>query len=226
MGAQSPPPLAGRASRVNQFDLHRPYIDDITLVSPSGRPVRRETHDLIDVWFDSGSMPYAPVALPFENQEVFKIISPADFIAEMDQTRGWFYTLHAIATMCYDSVAFKNVVSNGLVLDKEGNKMSKSKGNVVDPFETIAEYGTRRHALVYDEQCALEGFKFTNLQVSSKLCSSGTLFNTYNFFALYANLDGFKMDSASFHETQRTGPLDHLQTLLARERSAHEPWTT
>src|SRR5678816_4424587 len=122
-------------------DLHRPYIDDVVLVSADGRAMRRET-DLIDVWFDSGSVPYAQWHYPFENQDKFKENYPADFIAEgVDQTRGWFFTLHAIAAMVFDSVAFKNVVSNGLVLDKNGNKMSKRLGNAVDPFETIEKYG-------------------------------------------------------------------------------------
>ena len=186
-------------------DLHRPYIDDIVLVSPSGKPMRREL-DLIDVWFDSGSMPYAQWGLDYEKlkngddkpfKTPFEVSYPATFIAEgVDQTRGWFYTLHAIAGMVYDSVAFKNVVSNGLVLDKEGNKMSKSKGNVVDPFETIAEYGadaTRWYMMANANPW--DNLKFdTNgiLETRNKLF--GTLFNTYNFFALYANLDGFKMD--------------------------------
>ncbi len=176
-------------------DLHRPYIDEVILVSHDGRPMKREL-DLIDVWFDSGSMPYAQWHYPFENQEAFKRNYPADFIAEgVDQTRGWFYTLHAIATMCFDSVAYKNVVSNGLVLDKEGNKMSKSKGNVVDPFITIAEHGadaTRWYMMANADPW--ENLKFDEgglLEVRNKYF--GTLFNTYNFFALYANLDGFVM---------------------------------
>ncbi|MCF8239377.1 MAG: isoleucine--tRNA ligase [Saprospiraceae bacterium] len=176
-------------------DLHRPYIDEILLVSHDGRPMKREL-DLIDVWFDSGSMPYAQWHYPFENQEAFKRNYPADFIAEgVDQTRGWFYTLHAIATMCFDSVAYKNVVSNGLVLDKEGNKMSKSKGNVVDPFITIAAHGadaTRWYMMANADPW--ENLKFDEgglLEVRNKYF--GTLFNTYNFFALYANLDDFVM---------------------------------
>ena len=192
-------------NRWDGSDLHRPYIDDIVLVSPSGKPMRREL-DLIDVWFDSGSMPYAQWGLDYEKlkngddkpfKTPFEVSYPATFIAEgVDQTRGWFYTLHAIAGMVYDSVAFKNVVSNGLVLDKEGNKMSKSKGNVVDPFETIAEYGadaTRWYMMANANPW--DNLKFdTNgiLETRNKLF--GTLFNTYNFFALYANLDGFKMD--------------------------------
>lgn len=176
-------------------DLHRPFIDDIVLVSDEGHPMRRET-DLIDVWFDSGSMPYAQWHYPFENEEIFKTQFPADFIAEgVDQTRGWFYTLHAIATMCFDTVAYKNVISNGLVLDKDGNKMSKSKGNVVDPFTTIADHGadaTRWYMMANADPW--ENLKFDEqglVEVRNKYF--GTLFNTYNFFALYANLDGFTM---------------------------------
>ncbi|MEZ5032737.1 MAG: isoleucine--tRNA ligase [Saprospiraceae bacterium] len=188
--------MANKVLKLDQHvpnDLHRPYIDEIILVSHDGRPMHREA-DLIDVWFDSGSMPYAQWHYPFENEETFQRNYPADFIAEgVDQTRGWFYTLHAIATMCFDSVAYKNVVSNGLVLDKEGNKMSKSKGNVVDPFETINTYGadaTRWYMMANADPW--ENLKFDEaglLEVRNKYF--GTLFNTYNFFALYANLDGF-----------------------------------
>ncbi|MCB9313798.1 MAG: isoleucine--tRNA ligase [Lewinellaceae bacterium] len=188
--------MANKVLKLDQHvpnDLHRPYIDEIILVSHDGRPMHREA-DLIDVWFDSGSMPYAQWHYPFENEETFRRNYPADFIAEgVDQTRGWFYTLHAIATMCFDSVAYKNVVSNGLVLDKEGNKMSKSKGNVVDPFETINTYGadaTRWYMMANADPW--ENLKFDEaglLEVRNKYF--GTLFNTYNFFALYANLDGF-----------------------------------
>lgn len=213
------------------MDLHRPYIDDIILVSPSGQPMRREL-DLIDVWFDSGSMPYAQWHYPFENQEVFKNNFPANFIAEgVDQTRGWFYTLHAIATMVFDSVAFKNVVSNGLVLDKEGNKMSKSKGNVVDPFETIAEYGadaTRWYMMANANPW--DNLKFDTggiLEVRNKLF--GTLFNTYNFFALYANLDGFKMDESNVLPYERRSELDRwviskLYSLVADYREAMDDY--
>ena len=175
------------------LDLHKPYVDDIVLVSATGKPMKR-VPDLIDVWFDSGAMPYAQWHFPFENKETFKQNFPADFIAEgVDQTRGWFYTLHALAVLLFDSVAYKTVVSNGLVLDKSGNKMSKRLGNVVDPFGTINNYGadaTRWYlitnaspwdSLKFDE----EGIK----EVQRKFF--GTLYNTYQFFALYANVDGF-----------------------------------
>ena len=187
---------ANEALSLNQAvpqDLHRPYIDDITLVSDNGQKMTRET-DLIDVWFDSGSMPYAQLHYPFENKENFDLKYPADFIAEgVDQTRGWFFTLHAIATMVFDSVAFKNVVSNGLVLDKNGVKMSKRLGNAIDPFDTIGTYGadaTRwymiSNASPWDNlKFDLEGVG----EVQRKFF--GTLYNTYSFFSLYANIDGF-----------------------------------
>ncbi len=174
-------------------DLHRPYIDEVTLVSQDGRPMTREL-DLIDVWFDSGSMPYAQWHYPFENNEKFETNFPADFIAEgVDQTRGWFYTLHAIASMVFDSVAFKNVVSNGLVLDKNGHKMSKRLGNAVDPFETIATYGadaTRWYMISNAQPWDNLKFDLAGLEeVRRKFF--GTLFNTYSFFSLYANIDEF-----------------------------------
>ncbi len=178
-----------------KIDLHRPYVDDIILVSESGKPMKRET-DLIDVWFDSGAMPYAQLHYPFENKELVdeRTYYPADFIAEgVDQTRGWFFTLHAIATMIFDSVAYKNVVSNGLVLDKNGNKMSKRLGNAVDPFSTIDKYGSDplrwymiTNASPWDNlKFDIEGVE----EVRRKFF--GTLYNTYSFFALYANVDGF-----------------------------------
>jgi isoleucyl-tRNA synthetase len=177
-----------------KVDLHRPYVDDIFLVSPSGQPMYREP-DLIDVWFDSGAVPYAQWHYPFENQEVFKKNFPADFIAEgVDQTRGWFFTLHALAVMLEDSVAFKNVIANGLVLDKNGNKMSKRLGNAVDPFATIAQFGpdaTRWYMIANSPPW--DNLKFDQagvVEVQRKFF--GTLFNTYSFFALYANLDGFQ----------------------------------
>ena len=175
-------------------DLHRPYIDEVVLVAEDGRPMRREL-DLIDVWFDSGSMPYAQWHYPFENKEKFEQNYPADFIAEgVDQTRGWFYTLHAIATMAFDSVAFKNVVSNGLVQDKDGRKMSKRLGNAVEPFETLAKYGadaSRWYMISNAPPWDNLKFDLSGLEeVQRKFF--GTLFNTYSFFALYANIDGFK----------------------------------
>ncbi len=175
------------------FDLHRPYVDDIILVSPSGKSMRREA-DLIDVWFDSGAMPYAQFHYPFEHGEELEEYFPADFIAEgVDQTRGWFFTLHAIATMVFDNVSFKTVVSNGLVLDKLGNKMSKRLGNAVDPFETIEKYGadaTRWYMLTNSQPWDNLKFDIEGVaEVQRKFF--GTLYNTYNFFALYANIDGF-----------------------------------
>ncbi len=177
------------------IDLHRPYVDDIILVSPSGKPMKRET-DLIDVWFDSGSMPYAQLHYPFENKELIDSRSyyPADFIAEgVDQTRGWFFTLHAIATMVFDSVAFKNVVSNGLVLDKNGNKMSKRLGNAVDPFGAIEKFGSDplRWYMITNSS-PWDNLKFDTDGVDEvRRKFFGTLYNTYSFFALYANVDGF-----------------------------------
>ncbi|MDQ3193268.1 MAG: isoleucine--tRNA ligase [Bacteroidota bacterium] len=176
-----------------KFDLHRPYVDDIILVSPTGNKMFREA-DLIDVWFDSGAMPYAQLHYPFENKESLNENFPADFIAEgVDQTRGWFFTLHAISTMVFDSIAYKNVVSNGLVLDKNGQKMSKRLGNATDPFETLSKYGpdaTRWYMITNAQpwdnlKFDLEGI----VEVQRKFFS--TLYNTYNFFALYANIDGF-----------------------------------
>ena len=175
------------------FDLHRPFVDDIILVSTSGKAMHRES-DLIDVWFDSGSMPYAQLHYPFENKEMFEQSYPADFIAEgVDQTRCWFFTLHAIASILFDSVAFKNVVSNGLVLDKNGNKMSKRLGNAADPFETLEEYGadaTRWYMISNAQPWDNLKFDLDGLaEVKRKFF--GTLYNTYAFFALYANIDGF-----------------------------------
>lgn len=175
------------------LDLHKPYVDDITLVSATGQPMKR-VPDLIDVWFDSGAMPYAQHHFPFENKEEFKKSFPADFIAEgVDQTRGWFYTLHALGVLLFDSVAYKTVVSNGLVLDKNGNKMSKRLGNVVDPFETINKYGadaTRWYLITNASPWDSLKFDMGGIQeVQRKFF--GTLYNTYQFFALYANVDGF-----------------------------------
>ena len=189
--------VAGDMSKANyeQFDLHKHVVDRITLKASDGRPMRREA-DLIDVWFDSGSMPYAQWHYPFENKEKIDAGQsyPADFIAEgVDQTRGWFYTLHAIATMVFDSVAYKNVVSNGLVLDKNGQKMSKRLGNAVDPFETLGQYGpdATRWYMISNAQ-PWDNLKFDAdgiTEVQRKFF--GTLHNTYNFLALYANIDGY-----------------------------------
>ena len=177
----------------DNIDLHRPYVDNIILLSSKGEPMRREP-DLIDVWFDSGAMPYAQVHYPFEAKEGFDQIYPADFIAEgVDQTRGWFYTLHAIATMLFDSVAFKNIISNGLVLDKNGNKMSKRLGNAVDPFDVLKKYGAdaTRWYMISNSQ-PWDNLKFDVDGVDEcRRKFFGTLYNTYSFFALYANIDGF-----------------------------------
>jgi isoleucyl-tRNA synthetase len=182
--------------REEKFDLHRPYIDDVVLVSPTGRKMMREP-DLIDVWFDSGAMPYAQIHYMGEGLKESQF--PADFIAEgVDQTRGWFYTLHAIATMCFDSVAFKNVISNGLVLDKNGNKMSKRLGNAVDPFDTLSKQGpdaTRWYMITNSQPWDNLKFDIVGVdEVRRKLF--GTLYNTYSFFALYANIDGFEYKEA------------------------------
>ena len=178
----------------NRFDLHRPYVDEIVLVSSKGEAMRRES-DLIDVWFDSGAMPYAQAHYPFEvSGEEFRKRFPADFIAEgVDQTRGWFFTLHALATMLFDSVAFRNIISNGLVLDKNGNKMSKRLGNAVDPFEVMDKYGPDavRWYMISNSQ-PWDNLKFDPEGVDEvRRKFFGTLYNTYSFFALYANVDGF-----------------------------------
>ncbi len=179
----------------HKIDIHRPYVDDIILVSPTGKPMKREL-DLIDVWFDSGSMPYAQIHYPFENKEALDSgkVYPADFIAEgVDQTRGWFFTLHAIGTMAFDSVAYKSVISNGLVLDKNGNKMSKRLGNAVDPFGAIEKYGIDPlRWYMISNSSPWDNLKFDPSgveEVSRKFF--GTLYNTYSFFALYANVDNF-----------------------------------
>ena len=191
----------------DKIDLHRPYVDDIVLVSESGKPMKRET-DLIDVWFDSGAMPYAQIHYPFENKEMFdqREVYPADFIAEgVDQTRGWFFTLHAIATMIFDSVSYKTVVSNGLVLDKNGNKMSKRLGNAVDPFETIEKYGSdplRWYMITNSSPWDNLKFDIDGIEeVRRKFF--GTLYNTYSFFALYANVDNFSYSEAEIDINDR-----------------------
>ncbi|MGZ3923705.1 MAG: class I tRNA ligase family protein, partial [Flavisolibacter sp.] len=212
------------------LDLHKPFVDEVILVSDSGKPMRREP-DLIDVWFDSGAMPYAQWHFPFENKEKFKQSFPADFIAEgVDQTRGWFYTLHALAVMLFDSVAYKTCVSNGLVLDKSGNKMSKRLGNAVDPFETIAKFGadaTRWYLITnaspWDNlKFDIEGVK----EVQRKFF--GTLYNTYQFFVLYANVDGFDFKEQPIPVEQRPEIdrwiLSSLQTLVKNCSSAFDDY--
>ncbi len=216
----------------DDFDLHRPYIDDVILVSEDGKPMRREP-DLIDVWFDSGSMPYAQWHYPFENKEKFEKNFPADFIAEgVDQTRGWFFTLHAIATMVFDSVAFKNVISNGLVLDKNGVKMSKRLGNAVDPFDTLSKYGadaTRWYMIT--NAAPWDNLKFDLAGVEEvQRKFFGTLYNTYSFFALYANIDGFKFAEDRIPVAEREEIdrwiMSSLNTLIQKveaEYSNYEP---
>jgi len=212
----------GNMSKENYetFDFHRPYVDEIILVSDSGKKMFREP-GLIDVWFDSGSMPYAQFHYPFENKEVFENNFPADFIAEgVDQTRGWFFTLHAIASMLFDSVAYKTVVSNGLVLDKKGNKMSKRLGNAVDPFETIEKYGpdaTRWYMITNSQPWDNLRFDIGGVdEVRRKLL--GTLYNTYSFFALYANIDGFTFSEDEISVSERSELdrwiLSELNTLV------------
>ena len=211
----------------NQIDLHRPYVDDIFLVSPTGQPMYREP-DLIDVWFDSGAMPYAQWHYPFENQEKFRQNFPADFVAEgVDQTRGWFFTLHALAVMLEDSVAFKNVMANGLVLDKAGNKMSKRLGNAVDPFATIAQFGpdaTRWYMIA--NAPPWDNLKFDPAGITEvQRRFFGTLYNTYSFFALYANLDQYAYAAAQAVPPAGRTELDRwvlskLQSLV-REVGGH-----
>lgn len=210
------------------FDLHRPYVDDVILVSDTGKKMYREP-DLIDVWFDSGAMPYAQWHYPFENEEIFKANYPADFIAEgVDQTRGWFFTLHAISVMLNKSVAFKNVIANGLVLDKNGNKMSKRLGNAVDPFKTLEEHGpdaTRWYMI--SNANPWDNLKF-NIDGVTEVQRRffGTLTNTYSFFALYANLDGFNYSEGEIDITKRTESdrwiLSKLNTLIEKVGQAYE----
>ena len=215
------------AANYDKIDLHRPYVDDIVLVSPTGLPMKRET-DLIDVWFDSGSMPYAQLHYPFENKELVDSGSyyPADFIAEgVDQTRGWFFTLHAIATMVFDSISYKNVVSNGLVLDKNGNKMSKRLGNAVEPFGAIEKYGsdTLRWYMITNAS-PWDNLKFDTDGVDEvRRKFFGTLYNTYSFFALYANVDGFRYEEPDVPVEERP-EIDRwilsLLNTLAKETDA------
>lgn len=239
-GVMSSNPLAdfeaGNMSEDNysQIDLHKNYVDAIILISESGKPMKREA-DLCDVWFDSGSMPYAQWHYPFENKELIdnRLSYPADFIAEgVDQTRGWFYTLHAISTMVFDSVAYKNVVSNGLVLDKNGHKMSKSLGNTVDPFETLSKYGpdATRWYMITNAQ-PWDNLKFDTdgiTEVQRKFF--GTLYNTYSFFTLYANIDRFAYKEADIELSKRPEIdrwiLSKLNTLIKQvdeSYSSYEP---
>lgn len=219
---------------VKNIDLHRPYVDRIVLVSDSGKPMNRES-DLIDVWFDSGAMPYAQVHYPFENKDAIDSgeLFPADFIAEgVDQTRGWFFTLHAIATMVFDSVSFKTVISNGLVLDKNGNKMSKRLGNGVDPFETIAIHGSDplRWYMITNAS-PWDNLKFDPEGVEEvRRKFFGTLYNTYSFFALYANVDGFDYREADIPFEKRPeidrwilSLLNSLILEVDEQLSAYEP---
>ena len=218
----------------HKIDLHRPYVDEIILVSESGKPMKREL-DLIDVWFDSGSMPYAQVHYPFEHkQEVdSRQVYPADFIAEgVDQTRGWFFTLHAIGSMVFDSVAFKSVISNGLVLDKNGNKMSKRLGNAVDPFEAINKYGADAvRWYMISNSSPWDNLKFDEngvLDVSRKFF--GTLYNTYSFFVLYANVDNFDYNAPQVPYSERPeidcwilSLLDSLVKEVDKQMEDYEP---
>ncbi len=212
----------------NVFDLHRPFVDDLVLVSASGQKMFREPV-LIDVWFDSGSMPYAQYHYPFEHKDDFDQLFPADFIAEgVDQTRGWFFTLHAIATMLFDSVSFKNIISNGLVLDKSGNKMSKRLGNAVDPFGAIEKHGSDplRWYMITNAQ-PWDNLKFDVSGVDEvKRKFFGTLYNTYSFFALYANVDGFSYELGEVPVEDRP-EIDRwiislLNTLIKEVKSEYE----
>lgn len=216
----------------HKIDLHRPYVDDIILVSPSGKPMKRET-DLIDVWFDSGSMPFAQLHYPFENREQIdnNIAYPADFVAEgVDQTRGWFFTLHAISTMVRNSVAFKAVVSNGLVLDKNGNKMSKHLGNAVDPFKVIEKYGidpVRWYMMT--NSAPWDNLKFDEAGVAETSRSFfGKLHQTYSFFAMYANVDGFDYSAPDVPIAERPELdrwiLSELNTLTRKADEAYSDY--
>ncbi len=225
---------SGNMSKENydKIDLHKNYVDEIILVSPSGKAMNRES-DLIDVWFDSGAMPYAQWHYPFENKELIdgQESYPADFIAEgVDQTRGWFFTLHAIATMCFDSVAYKNVISNGLVLDKKGQKMSKRLGNAADPFETLDKYGadaTRWYMITNAQPWDNLKFDFDGItEVQRKFF--GTLYNTYSFFSLYANIDGFSYAEADIAIDERPEIdrwiLSELNTLMNSVDTAYSEY--
>jgi isoleucyl-tRNA synthetase len=212
-----------------EVDLHRPYVDQIVLLSDSGEPMQRES-DLIDVWFDSGAMPYAQWHWPFENKDVFRNAYPADYIAEgVDQTRGWFFTLHALAVMLFDSVAFKNVIANGLVLDKNGNKMSKRLGNAINPFETLSTLGpdaTRWYMISNANPWDNLKFNIDGItEVQRRFFS--TLYNTYSFFALYANLDDFEFSESSVIPVAERPELDRwilskLQSIIEEVEGAFE----
>jgi len=215
----------------DDFDLHRPYVDDVFLVSESGQKMTREP-DLIDVWFDSGAMPYAQWHQPFENKETFDANYPADFIAEgVDQTRGWFFTLHAISTLLFDKVAYKNVIANGLVLDKHGNKMSKRLGNAANPFETMDTYGADavRWYMISNAN-PWDNLKF-NIEGVAEVQRKffGTLTNTYSFFALYANLDNFSMDEQKVTPVENRSRFDRwiiseLQILIKDVTANYEEY--
>ena len=222
---------AGLMKSVEVTDLHKPVVDEIILVSPSGKVMKR-VPDLIDVWFDSGAMPYAQWHYPFENENIFKQNFPADFIAEgVDQTRGWFFTLHVLGVMLFDSVAYKNVVSNGLLLDKAGNKMSKRLGNIIDPFETLEKYSadaTRWYMMRNSDPWENMKFDMNGLQDVIR-SHFGTLYNTYGFFALYANIDkpqkpkGELKDNPNFIELDKW-ILSRLQTLIKDTTSFYEDY--
>ena len=226
--------VPGDYSKVNydRIDLHRPHVDDIVLVSETGNPLYRET-DLIDVWFDSGAMPYAQIHYPFENKELLdsRTVYPADFIAEgVDQTRGWFFTLHAIATMVFDSVAFKAVISNGLVLDKNGQKMSKRLGNAVDPFGAIKEYGSDpvRWYMITNSS-PWDNLKFDpEGVVETNRTFFGKLIQTYSFFSMYANVDNFDPEAAEVPVAERPEIdrwiLSELNTLVREVTACYEEY--
>jgi isoleucyl-tRNA synthetase len=193
-----------------EVELHKPYVDNIILVSSKGEKMTREP-DLIDVWFDSGAMPYAQWHWPFENKEMFEKNFPADFIAEgVDQTRGWFFTLHALSVLLFDSISYKNVIANGLVLDKNGNKMSKRVGNVIDPFEAIAQYGADANRwYMISNSDPWDNLKFDIEGVAeSQRKFFGTLYNTYSFFAIYANIDGFEFNPSILTPVKNRTELD------------------
>jgi len=214
----------------DDFDLPRPYVDEVYLVSATAQKMFREP-DLIDVWFDSGAMPYAQWHYPFENKEIFEQNYPADFIAEgVDQTRGWFFTLHTIAVMLFDSVAFKNVIANGLVLDKNGNKMSKRLGNAIDPFKTLSVHGpdaTRWYMIANANPWDNLKFNLEGVQEVQRRFF-GTLHNTYSFFALYANLDNFTFSSATIPLAERTESdrwiSSKLNSLIALVDTAYDEY--